>query len=313
MIKLVYVLTGTEKSEYLNMLRISVASAVLQMPTVPIEIVTDRSTGEYLLANNVFDNENVFVHCADTPESYSIVEKSRFLKTNLRRLVKGDFLFIDSDTIVCADFSDITPEASLNFVLDEHVPLDLQENGGSMVRSKAAKVGISLDGCTRYFNSGVILAKDDETAHEFFRRWYEKWESSRIPGMHQDQFSLNSVNMEMNCINELDGTWNCQVNANDIAFSFLRKVKILHYLSILPDGIYRLNDIKLLRNELTDDEIKEIVTYPEKQFKPFHSYSDDSTEYKVMQSAQYHLAYRLFTRHKKLYNAIEKTLSKFRK
>ncbi len=313
MIKIVYVMTGTEKPEYLNMLRISVASARLQMPSVDIEIVTDVDTGEYILSNHIFDKDVVTINSEKTPDGFTTVEKSRFLKTNLRQLVEGDFLYIDSDTIVCADFSEIKPEASVSLVLDEHVPLYMQENSGSRILSGAEKVGISLEGCTRYYNGGVFLVKDDETAHEFFRRWYEKWESTRKPGMHQDQFSLNSVNMEMDCINELDGTWNCQVTVNDKAFSFLRNVKILHYLSIQENGIYRLNDIGLMRKDLTDDEINEIITHPEKQFKPFHFYADDSVEYQVMQGSQFHLAHRLFTRHKALYNRIDKVLSKFRK
>ena len=313
MIKLVYVMTGVEKPEYLNMLRISVASAKMRSPDVPVEIVTDNATGEYLLSNRVFDSENVSVVCADTPENYSIVEKSRYLKTNLRQIVRGDFLFIDSDTIVCADLSGVCPEASVSLVLDEHVPLSEQEDGGAMIRAKAARVGISLDGCTRYFNSGVILSKDDDTARQFFRRWYEKWENTRKPGMHQDQFSLNAVNAEMDVIEELDGTWNCQLTAGDAAFANLRNVKILHYLSIQPHGIYRLNDISLMRRALTDEEIGMIAAYPEKQFKPFHFYADDSPEYQVLNGAQYRLAYRWYTSRPKLYNTIEKLLSKLRK
>lgn len=312
MIKIVYVFTGTEKPAYLNMLRISVASVEKQTPDMKIEILTDSDTGEYLLSNHIFDNENVSVVSAETPEGYSVVEKSRYLKTNLRQLVTGDFLYIDSDTIVCADLSGIEPKESVSMVLDAHCLFEEQE-WSSRIRRKAQELGIDLSGCVRYYNGGVILAKDDEKARELFRRWYEKWENTRKPGMHQDQFSLNAVNIETNLISELDGVFNCQLTANDRAFSYLRNVKILHYLSAQRNGIYRLNDIELLESDLTDDDINDIITYPEKQFCPFHFYSDDSPEYQVMQGALFHLAYRWYLNHRKLYNFFEKVLSKLRK
>lgn len=312
MIKIVYVLTGIQKPEYLNMLRISVASAIKQMPSIKIEIVSDIETADYLSTNHVIAQENVTVVAEDVPKEYSTVEKSRYLKTNLRRMVTGDFLYIDTDTIICDDLSHICPVSSVNLVLDENCLLTEQEYC-EMIRSKAAKVGIDLSECTHYFNGGVIFAKDDEKANAFFRRWFEKWESTHTPKMPQDQFSLNAVNMEMGCIGELDGTWNCQLTATDKALPYFRNVKILHYLSPHPYSIYRLNEIDLMRKELTADEIEMIISAPEKLFRPFHYYADDSIEYQVMQGAQFHLAFRWYIKHPGLYNFFEKVLSIFRK
>lgn len=313
MIKIVYVYTGTGQTEYLNMLRISAASVRRHMPAVVVEAVTDAETGAFLQTQPFVHAQHIQIISADVPPSYSTVEKSRFLKTNLRRLVSGDFLYLDTDTIVCADISQTSPAASVSMVLDSHCPFSEQENGGAELTARAAKVGISLAGCTRYFNCGVILARDDEPARVLFRRWYETWERTRRPDMHHDQFSLNAVNGEMQLIEELDGAWNCQLTSGYRAFSYLRDVKILHYLSAQPYGIYRLNDSALLRGELTEADVEEIITHPERQFRPFRFYAEDSPEHIIMQQSQYHLVYRLYTGHPKLYRFGERLLSKFRK
>lgn len=313
MIKIVYVFVGTEKKEYLNMLRISVSSVRKHMETIPVVILTDADTATVLNSSGFFADENTAVTPVDIPQRYNTVEKSRYLKTNMRELVEGDFLYIDCDTIVCADLSDICASSSVSMVLDEHGFLHEQEDSGAAVKRAAKERGIDLDDCVAYFNGGVILAKDDDTARLFFKKWYELWDRTKKVKMHHDQFSLNAVNMEMNVIRELDGTYNCQMTANYRAFFYLRNVKILHYLSAQENGIYKLNDLDFLQKDLTNEEIDAVIKAPEKAFVPFHFYSDTSVEYRLMQSSHFHLTQRLYQRHRGLYNFGEKVLRKMRK
>lgn len=313
MIKLVYVVVGTEKKEYLNMLRISLASARMHMPSIAIEIVTDEETGAFLAAGDIPQKYRAAVIPCPIDGDYTTVERSRVLKTNLRALVTGDFLYLDTDTIICEDFSDAAPQGSVNMVADAHCLLSEQEENGEPILRAARRRGLDLTGCVHYYNGGVLLAKDDETAREFFARWHETWKKTKQPGMHHDQYPLNYVEMQMHAVHELDGTWNCQLTANDRAFSYLRGVKILHYLSLQPAGIYRLNSKELMTGDLSDEQIREIIEAPEKQFRSFHFYADDSAEYQIMQQSHYHLVYRLYTRRPKLYRFGEKLLSGFRK
>ncbi|MBQ3418150.1 MAG: hypothetical protein IJH32_10015 [Ruminococcus sp.] len=313
MLKIVYVYVGTEKKEYLNMLRISVRSAVKHMPDTPIIILTDRQTGDYLQESGVFLADAAEILSVEIPDGYNTVEKSRYLKTNLRELIDGDLLYIDCDVIICEDISDLSADTSVSMALDEHGLLSQQDDGGAAIRRAAKARGLDVDACIKYFNGGVILAKDDDNAHQFFRRWFEVWDATRKPSMHHDQYSLNAVNLEMDVIGELDGTYNCQLTATYRAFSYLRNVKILHYLSAQPDGIYQLNDIEYLRKDFTDEEIDAIVSDPVKRFLPFHFYADSSVEYRIMQQSHFHLIYRLYTRHRKLYDFGEKILGKLRK
>ena len=313
MIKIVYVHIGAGKTEYLTMLRISVASVRKHMKDIEIVILTDAETGAYLEQTALSGDSGVTIMPVDIPDGYNTVEKSRYLKTNMRELLRGDLLYIDSDTIVCEDISDTVPPASVCMVKDEHCLLAEQEENGRPIKKAAHDRGLDLDNCTLYFNGGVALTKDDEDARLFYRKWFETWDAARKPNMHHDQFSLNHVNQELNIISELGGEWNCQLTGTYRAFSYLRNVKVLHYLSAQPHGYYRLNDLEYLRMDLSDDEIDEIISAPEKQFLPFHAYSDDSDEYRIMQESHFHLIYRIYTRHRKLYNFGEKMLKIFRK
>ncbi len=313
MIKLVYVIVGVSKSEYLNMLRISLASARRYMPAIEIEIVTDEETGKALSVGDIPQKYNARIVAVPIEGEYTTVERSRVLKTNLRELVSGDFLYLDTDTIICEDFSDYVPQGSVNLVADAHCLLAEQEEQGEPIRRAARQRGLNLDACERYYNGGVVIAKDDAVAHEFFRKWHETWKRTKQPKMHHDQYSLNAVNMEMNAICELDGTWNCQLTANYRAFSYLRGVKILHYLSLQPEGIYRLNRDELMTSELTDSQIEELIDRPEQHFLRFYFYAEDSVDNRIMLGSHYHLIRRIYTRRPKLYRFGEKFFSLFRK
>lgn len=313
MITIVYVHVGAGKTEYLTMLRVSAASVRKHMKDVGIVILTDTETGAFLEQSETVSDSGIRIEAVAVPQGYNTVEKSRYLKTRMREFVKGDLLYLDSDTIVCQDISDTVVPASVCMVRDEHCLLSQQEENGEPIKRAARDRGLDLDRCTDYYNGGVIMAKDDENARIFFRRWFETWDATRKPQMHHDQYSLNFVNQELNVIRELGGEWNCQLTGTYRAFSYLRNVKILHYLSAQPYGYYRLNDLLLLQRELSDKEIDEIISAPEQQFLPFHTYADSSVEYQLMQQSHFHLIHRLYTRHRRLYDFGEKLLKKLRK
>ena len=60
----------------------------------------------------------------NVPEHYNKVQTSRYLKTSLRQTVEGDFLFIDSDTIITDSLADADSlTGNVMMVLDYHVSL----------------------------------------------------------------------------------------------------------------------------------------------------------------------------------------------
>ena len=171
MIKLVYVVVGAEKTEYLNMLRISLASARRHMPAITIEIVTDEETGRALSKGEIPEKYRAEIIAVPIEGDYNTVERSRVLKTNLRELVSGDFLYLDTDTIICEDISELEMPGSVCLVADAHCLLSEQEEGGEPVRRMARRRGLDLDGCVHYYNGGVMAVRDDPAAHAFFQKW----------------------------------------------------------------------------------------------------------------------------------------------
>lgn len=149
----------------------------------------------------------------------------------MREFIKGDFLYIDSDTIVCDELKDIenTP-SDLCAVLDQHT--SRSHNTHAIIFQKhletisKAKEYLTYE---NYFNGGVLWVRDVESNHKFFDDWHNNWLYSRSKGMKIDMPALALANYQNKfAIQEIDGSWNCQVwfGANHLA-----KAKIIHYFT----------------------------------------------------------------------------------
>ena len=123
--KIVYVIVSCEKDAYLEEAFISVCSLRKWNPNSIVEIVVDNQTDESLKGNrsailNYIDKKIVVAF----EDYWSNHEKSRLLKTNLRNIVEGDYLFIDTDTVITGDLSEIDDcEYDIACVPDKHVSI----------------------------------------------------------------------------------------------------------------------------------------------------------------------------------------------
>lgn len=99
--KVVYVITSTEEDFYLEETLISVYSLKKKSPSIIIELVVDTKTDMTLTGKRAtlldYVDKKIVVN---VPEKYNKVQTSRYLKTSVREYVDGDFLFVDSDTII---------------------------------------------------------------------------------------------------------------------------------------------------------------------------------------------------------------------
>ena len=83
-------------------------SVKYHMPDSHITLLTDKTT-EFSFTNNrrkeiVYANEIISIDI--DAKKYNAQQRSRILKTSARQYIKGDFIFIDSDTIVVKPFPD---------------------------------------------------------------------------------------------------------------------------------------------------------------------------------------------------------------
>ena len=106
--KIVYVVISDEDDYYLEQALVSVYSVRLYNPNSQILLLIDSETNATIVGKREailqYVSQKIVI---DVPKQYSKMQKSRFLKTTLRQYIEGDFLFIDSDTIITGDLSDI--------------------------------------------------------------------------------------------------------------------------------------------------------------------------------------------------------------
>ena len=269
--KVVYVLTSSEDDLYLYQTMLSVFSLKRREPSVVVEIVVDKSTSNFITrkGNDYLNNvDNIIV--VDVPKQYDKVQSSRYLKTCLREIIKGDFLFLDSDTIIADGISEVDYfNDDICMVLDVHTNLDFSEKRANKVLKVLQMSGLKEASNIPYYNSGVIYVKDTVLAHNFYKQWHDIWKESLMQcHIHQDQPSLAVANTKMFYpVKELNGIWNCQIMNSGLPF--LHKAKIIHYFATVnqlkvsreADKAYFFNDKKIY------DEIKHKGIIPNNLFE----------------------------------------------
>lgn len=293
--QIVYVLVSDEKDLYLEQCLVSVTSLKKRMPNCHITLLIDNKTsislqGKRSLIKRYIEN----IVEVDFLDEIQKKERSRYLKTSMRKNIKGDFLFIDCDTVVCEDLQQIERyENNLYAVMDNHTPLNKNVYARDMVL-RAKKCGFYAAYNNIHFNSGVLWVKDTQETRKFFELWHALWIEGKQKGILSDQLSFNEANCRMNgFISELNGIWNCQV---DFGIKYLYSAKIIHYLGFNPKGKkneeqilpYRMSSRKLL-NEIKvkgtlSDEVLKIIDEPkgEKAFYPSLLINNNRVDVKIM-------------------------------
>jgi len=122
-VKYLYVLTSTIEDCYYEQFLLSATSLKMQMPSAHAVLLTDDKTEKTLTGKRAaFRHLIDEIICVKFPEESDLHYRSRFLKTTIPQHISDDFLYIDCDTVICADLSEIEREdISLGAVFDTHV------------------------------------------------------------------------------------------------------------------------------------------------------------------------------------------------
>lgn len=245
--KIVYVLTFNESNWYFEQALISACSARMHNPDAEIVIVTDNESEDLIKEEGwrrvLFKYVNAVLGVS-VPNELNRMQRSRWLKTNLRSLVEGDYLFIDTDTVVCQSLEDIDNiEGDICAVRDLHCTALESRSGYMFQKFSQAKYPITKDFI--YFNSGVMLVRDKERVHSFYQDWHRLWTDCLDKGVYIDQVALRMADeMHCNLICELPGQWNCQIEGRFL--NYLSKARILHYFAYSKDHAAAFNYFKQL-------------------------------------------------------------------
>lgn len=230
--KIVYTVVGGEKDYYLPQAMVAVYTARKNNPEAEILLVVDQDTNDVIEKelNNIRNYLNKVI-VVTTPSNMPKMHRSRFLKTSLRQNIEGDFLYIDTDTVVCEDLSEIdSVDADIAAVLDRHYLISEHPLIGG-IEQNISSVGLTIDDLRdKYFNGGVMLVRDTPISHRLFKSWHHNWDKSRQNSRGIDQPPLALANKQCGYpIKELDGVWNCQLCDNFINYLF--EAKVLHYFA----------------------------------------------------------------------------------
>lgn len=240
--QIVYVLVSSEKDVFLEELWVSVWSLRQHEPDVIVNVVVDEQTAKRVKANAELMTLITNVVVADVPEKYTPKERSREIKTRIRELIKGDFFYIDTDTVICKSLSEIDNcEYDVAGIPDSNASLKDNPFAGGMIGSVKEIFGSDVSNCEYLINGGVIYAKDNDVAHDLFRRWNKNWTYSCFEkGNSQDQPALWQSDYEMgNVIKLLPDVYNSQVA---MSLQYFADAAIVHFLhmNFIPDQSYSL-------------------------------------------------------------------------
>ena len=229
MIKVVYVLVCGQKDNYYEQFLLSLCSLRFHDPGRDVEVVTDPSSYTYVKGKNERLLDGVVFTVVDAPGGDDTLYKSRYLKTSLKPIVEGDFLFLDTDTLVCGKLESIDGVRA-------DVAAAISMNGQNKLLNDRKKMFLEQAGFGNftegpYYNSGVMLVRDTDTSRRLFGSWHAGWRRSFEKGVPFDQPALYVADREEGfIIKELPPVWNCLVS-KDAGPHYFRKALIIHWIS----------------------------------------------------------------------------------
>lgn len=306
--KAVYIVVSAENDVYFEQAIVSAWSLKHYNPNMSVEFVVDSDTysnihqGYRTKAMTMVDGTVMVT----VPDQYKGIACSRWLKTTLRQHVKGDYLFLDADTIVCGSLDNIdAEEGDVSMVLDAHLLLS-ENSRGKTIRQRIVKVAGKELSSDKYYNTGVMLVKDTEPTRLLYEEWHKWWKVGLGKGLVTDQPSFAVAQEKYDIVRQLDDIYHCQVK-NSI--KYLSSAKVIHFFCIgneknAPNPFY--NDKiywEIKKQEKLDDTIKAKVLNCKSLYES-PTYVMSNEEIKVKSSSSYHLLELLAEEHRWIYQTV---------
>lgn len=225
--QIVYTLISSEKDYFLEELWVSLYSLRIFHPEVTVKVLMDEPTEKYVKRFPELCDMITDIVVVPVPENYNAKLRSREIKTTVRNVIDGAYLFIDTDTVICKKLDAIDElTCYLAAVPDGHLPLS--ECMFPPTKGVEQMFGISLSDAKFWFNSGVMFVADNERTREFYKKWHENWTFSCFEkGNSQDQPALLATDKQFGyVIDELPGIYDAQVA---MSLKYFADAAILHW------------------------------------------------------------------------------------
>ena len=228
MVKYLFVLTSSPQDFFFEQTLVAIASLRDHNPNAFVTLLTDDKTAATLTGPRAALKDAVDEFKALTlDEKFTPMLRSRYLKTVMRNVIDGDFLYMDSDIAIVDDLT-IPAEwaGGIYAVLDFHTNLHKAINR-KKVLNNAKRLGFSPILNDEIFNGGVMFAADTPECRKFFETWHELWLYCVNKNFPYDMASLAEANFKFHYVTrKMPGGWNCQLAYGN---RFLPTAKVLHF------------------------------------------------------------------------------------
>ena len=242
----VFALTSQGNDFYTAMTRVAVASLRQSNPTLRLVVVCDRDTdlSIKLMCNPIVAEVDEWI-MIETPTGDPFF-RSRYVKTSLRGIIDGPFLFLDCDIFVRGNLDPI-------FELDADIAGARNHSREAFAEQVWVQDAATLDAMNWpiqknvYINTGVIFFNDTQGARKLGDEWHRRWSQSfHIRKNHRDQPAFNSAIYDIRpVIAVLPDRFNAQFKATP---SVAGDAVLWHYYSSVEDAPHTL--FELLVDEL---------------------------------------------------------------
>lgn len=250
--KAVYVITSAGRDVYTAMTRVSVASLRMTNPGAKVVVVCDAETDRAVrAAQDPLLGEVDEWLAFETPPGDAAF-RNRFLKTSLRERISGEYLFLDSDTIVRDDLAAVFRMPGDLAAAPNHSRENISGQIWEGDLATLSEMGWSTDPVL-YVNGGVMRVSDSDGARRFYRLWHKKWLASyRQLHKHNDQPGLNAAIWESQiACARLPVRYNAQIGAYPVA---MRDAAVWHYNASLEWQNYSHID-ELIQQAVRSDSV----------------------------------------------------------
>lgn len=226
--KFLYVLVGSDKGFYCEQTLVSMASLKFVQPDAFITLLVDRQTEMDFVTEiariKKYVNEFIIVPIQG---KIPTIARSRYIKTSMRKYVRGDFLYVDADTVWNSPVDERDFTHDVMGVLDGHCLLEkhpLKEKMKKDIETISLKLNIE-----KYVNGGVLFSRDSDASTVFFNFWHEEWMKSFAKGIYIDMPSLNfAINQIEESFSLLPDVYNVQISRS---WDYFPQSKIIHFFS----------------------------------------------------------------------------------
>ena len=226
--KYLYVLVGSKNGFYCEQTLVSMASLKNVQPEAFVTLLIDGQTDKDFVPE--LERIKKYVsECIVVPveESVPPIARSRCIKSSMRKYVKGDFLYVDADTVWNAPVVETDFTHDVMGVLDGHCLL-ANHPMKKGIEEDFRKVGFNPE-VEKYVNGGVLFSKDSDVSREFFDLWHETWRKTSAGKYFIDMPSLNYAIKQMDdSFALLPDSYNVQISRS---WEYFPHAKLIHFFT----------------------------------------------------------------------------------